>query len=186
MQKNMLISLWMAHNYVVPLYEGQSIEDAGEDHFLILLKRCFFQDIEKDYVTGEILSVKIHDLLHVIAQGVASIEIYVADPFTCNLNKKVRHISNSSNINSRKYSLGKTRARSYLDSPVANPYLETLDNFFVEALVENCWYLRALKLGRLRDKCLSDSVGKLLHLRYLDLSHNKKFQSAPKFNNQIK
>ena len=57
MRKDLLISLWIAHNYIVP-YEGQSIEEAGEEHFLILLNRCFFQDIQKDDETGEVYSVR--------------------------------------------------------------------------------------------------------------------------------
>lgn len=54
MEKNTLIYLWIAHNYIVPSHKGQSIEDAGEEHFLILLRRCFFQDIRKDDDTGEV------------------------------------------------------------------------------------------------------------------------------------
>ncbi|KAL2925066.1 putative disease resistance protein RGA3, partial [Bienertia sinuspersici] len=44
-EKTMLINMWMAQGYIVPLDEGQSIEDAAEDYFSILLRRCFFQDI---------------------------------------------------------------------------------------------------------------------------------------------
>ena len=34
MKKDMLINIWTAHNFIVPLHEGQSIEDAGEELFL--------------------------------------------------------------------------------------------------------------------------------------------------------
>jgi len=40
--KKLLISLWIAQGYVVPLDKYQSIEDAGEGYFMILLRRCFF------------------------------------------------------------------------------------------------------------------------------------------------
>ncbi|XP_057528197.1 disease resistance protein RGA2-like [Amaranthus tricolor] len=170
MQKNMLISLWMAHNYIVPLYEGQSIEDAGEEHFLILLRRCFFQDIEKDDETGEI-SIKIHDLMHDIAQSVSRQEIYVANTISGNLDKKIRHVSTLSTTNFEKYTSGNSHIRSYLNIFEYNHESRGVDRSFLEKLVESCKYLRALTLTTLGDKCLPSSIGKLLHLRYLDLSH---------------
>lgn len=69
-----LVSLWMAQEYIVPLERGQSIEEAGEEHFLILVRRCFFQDIRKD-AYGNIESVKIHDLMHDVAQEIGREEL---------------------------------------------------------------------------------------------------------------
>ncbi|GAB2298430.1 hypothetical protein Dimus_032496 [Dionaea muscipula] len=40
MDKETLISLWMAEGFIIPSYEGQSLEDAGEMYFLNLLRRC--------------------------------------------------------------------------------------------------------------------------------------------------
>jgi len=39
-----LIRLWVAAGFVVPLYEGQIVDDAGEEYFMNLVERCFLQD----------------------------------------------------------------------------------------------------------------------------------------------
>ena len=56
-EKEMLINLWIAQGFVIPLDEGQSIEDASGEYFSILLKSCFFQGVRKDEY-GEIISCK--------------------------------------------------------------------------------------------------------------------------------
>lgn len=39
-RKDRLINLWLAHGCIEPQYEGQSIEDVGEEYFSVLLNRC--------------------------------------------------------------------------------------------------------------------------------------------------
>ncbi|KAK9665720.1 hypothetical protein RND81_14G131000 [Saponaria officinalis] len=77
-QKDMLISIWISQGFIVPLDECQSMEDAGEEYFSILLQRCFFQDVKKDEY-GEIVSCKIHDLMHDFARELAGEEISAVD-----------------------------------------------------------------------------------------------------------
>ena len=60
-EKNELLYLWMTQGYVVLLHRGQKIEDAVEEYFLILLRRCFFQDVKKDKY-DDVVSFKIHPL----------------------------------------------------------------------------------------------------------------------------
>ena len=55
-EKGLLISLWMAQGFIVPLDVGQRIEDAADQYFSLLLQRFFFQDVECDEY-GEIFSV---------------------------------------------------------------------------------------------------------------------------------
>ncbi|XP_021730209.1 putative disease resistance protein RGA1 [Chenopodium quinoa] len=169
--KDDLISLWMAQGYIVPLDEGQSIEDAGEEYFSILLRRCFFQDVNRDKF-GEIISCKIHDLMHDIAQSVSGKEVYTTDTISSNLDKKVRHLSVACVGGYGKYSWGKTHIRSLF----AGSYFKEVHPFPVKVLEEilaSCRYLRALELCGSNIERLPDSIGKLLHLRYLDLSNSK-------------
>ncbi|XP_057528172.1 putative disease resistance protein RGA3 [Amaranthus tricolor] len=170
MEKNTLINLWIAHNYIVPSHKGQSIEDAGEEHFLILLRRCFFQDIEKDVYTGEVDSIKIHDLLHDIAQDVSRKEIFTGSD---NLHKNIRHLSLFNKDKKYEIScLNISRLRSYLQ-------YWYVDNFLVEKVVKTCRNLKALRLI-IKDLSSLNYVGKLLHLRYLDLSSNTTLEVLPK------
>ncbi|XP_057528173.1 disease resistance protein RGA2-like [Amaranthus tricolor] len=182
MEKNTLINLWIAHNYIVPSHKGQSIEDAGEEHFLILLRRCFFQDIEKDVYTGEVDSIKIHDLLHDIAQDVSRKEIFAGSStiLSDNLHKIIRHLSLFNKEIDYEISSDIPRLRSYLDYRYF--IFGYVDNFHVEKLMKSCRYLRALRLVDLGIKDLSslNYVGELLHLRYLDLSLNMALEVLPK------
>ena len=75
-EKDVLIGLWMAKGCILPQYEGQSIEDVGEEYFSILLQRCFFQDIKEHKYDGTI-TFKVHDLMHDLALEAAGHELMV-------------------------------------------------------------------------------------------------------------
>lgn len=166
LQKQMLIDLWMAHGYIVPLDQGQSIEDVAEDHFFILLRRCFFQDVEKNGY-GEIMSIKIHDLMHDVAQEVMEEEIYVVTSKTKTLKGQFRHV-NFVGYKWPDFSFCSDKIRSCLCHFVVEPPGNTIIN--------NSLCLRVLDLSYSKIETLPDSIGELLHLRYLNMSfsHVKK------------
>ena len=56
----------MAKECIVPVDVG----DAGEPYISIMLRRCFFQDVEGNK-NGGVKSFKIHGLMHDVAQKVA-------------------------------------------------------------------------------------------------------------------
>ncbi|XP_074291160.1 putative disease resistance protein RGA3 [Silene latifolia] len=91
-KKNLLIPLWIAQGYIMPLEKGQSLEDASKEYFLILLRRNFFQDVLIDQY-GEVFSFKLHDLMHDLALEVAEMEVCPASSFTGEVDKVVRHVS---------------------------------------------------------------------------------------------
>ncbi|CAO2815484.1 unnamed protein product [Amaranthus hypochondriacus] len=173
--KDDLIGLWMAQGFVMPLV-GQSLEDAGDDYFNHLLQRCFFQDVEKDELSGEIISCKMHDLIHDVAKEVAGTEILSSNNSTSHFNERTRHffidrntikvsddIVSSFNKMKRMRSLLSNISFSKWDS-----YLRPRTNL----LVSEMRYLRVLILhciGLVKHRNL---IGQLMHLRYLDLSYN--------------
>ncbi|XP_026438647.1 disease resistance protein RGA2-like isoform X2 [Papaver somniferum] len=68
-----LIQLWMAEGFIHPPSNGgnrNSLEDIGNDYFLSLLSRSFFQDVTRDLNLGDISSFKMHDLVHDLALSV--------------------------------------------------------------------------------------------------------------------
>ncbi|GAY69104.1 hypothetical protein CUMW_269450 [Citrus unshiu] len=73
MKKKELISLWMAQGYL-NADEDEEMEMIGEDYFNILATRSFFQEFEKDYDDDDIMSCKMHDIVHHFAQFVSSKE----------------------------------------------------------------------------------------------------------------
>ncbi|XP_074285643.1 putative disease resistance protein RGA1 [Silene latifolia] len=83
--KQLLIQLWMAQGYI-------NSQNLGEDYFLILLQRCFFQDILEDKI-GKKVMFKIHDLLHDFAEKVAGKEICRISFDTSSVVKRDRQVS---------------------------------------------------------------------------------------------
>ncbi|XP_074319607.1 disease resistance protein RGA2-like [Silene latifolia] len=171
--KEMILSLWMAQGYIVPFCDGQSIADAAEECFLILLRRCFFQDVKRN-VYGEIVSFKMHDLMHDIAQDVAGKEIceVLSNPTGLD-DERVRHLSIVERNFRKKFS-AMTHIRSCLR-------VEWEDKELLMGLIlTKCLRLRSLDLSFLQLEILPESIGNLLHLRYLNLSCNHKLKRLPK------
>ncbi|KAK9665690.1 hypothetical protein RND81_14G129200 [Saponaria officinalis] len=166
-QKELLISLWIAQGLVVPLEKGQSIEDAAEEYILILLQRCFFQDVQKS-ISGEneIYSLKLHDLMHDVALEVSRGEICAASTFTGDVGKTVRHVS-AMRGNYANYSITKAHIRTYLHFGSCKSDKVPVD---IALLLANYRRLRALDLSFLNIKFLPPSIGKLIHLRHFELS----------------
>ncbi|XP_074287749.1 putative disease resistance protein RGA1 [Silene latifolia] len=168
--KKMLIQLWMAQGYI-------NSEDLGEEYFLILLHRCFFQDIDEDEFGG-IKSFKIHDLLHDIAEKVAGEEICRFSFDTSSVGKRVRHLS--------------LVRDSYAQSIFNNSQIRTclfiakyyekrkVDQLLASKSLAKWTCLRSLDLSHSYAKSLPKSIGKLLHLRSLDLSYNRDLKVLPK------
>ncbi|XP_074287697.1 putative disease resistance protein RGA1 [Silene latifolia] len=168
--KQMLIRLWMAQGYI-------DSENLGEEYFLILLQRCFFQDIVEDKFE-EIVSFKVHDLLHDIAEKVAGEEICRFNFDTSNVSKRVRHMSFVSDSYAQ-YISNNTHIRTCLQIN------ESIGKSKVEQLLEsksipNWTCLRSLDLSYSGVEKLPEAIGQLLHLRSLDLSSSRNLKALPK------
>jgi hypothetical protein len=87
-----LIQLWIAQGFIQsPVEESLQLEDVANEYFMDLHWRSFFQEAEED--GGVIRSVKMHDLIHDLAQSVSRIECTLVDSNAKNVNDKVRHLS---------------------------------------------------------------------------------------------
>ncbi|KAK9667055.1 hypothetical protein RND81_14G229300 [Saponaria officinalis] len=167
-EKDKLIRLWMAQGYIVPFEVGQSLEDAAEEYFSILLRRCFFQGVEVNEIGG-FNSFKIHDLIHDLAEKVAKEDVVLLNSIRSDLKDDVHHIFH---VGSKGSFFPKCKIRSYVRDGFEK-------NFPVIKLIENWKSLRTLDLHGLDIQALPDSIGKLLHLRYLDLSRNYRLLRLP-------
>jgi len=70
-EKNELIQLWMAQDYLESLNGEQEMEDVGIGFVDTLLKMSFFQNPKMDEY-GNLVSFKMHGLIHDLALKVAS------------------------------------------------------------------------------------------------------------------
>jgi Leucine-rich repeat (LRR) protein len=186
--KSGLIQLWMAQGFVKSC-DGQNrcLEEVGNEYFMDLLWRSFFQEARTDNF-GDINYCKMHDLMHDLAISVAGSLITTLDNMKRNLHEKTRHISvvdyydfDASSITT---SLCKASSiRTFLCNPTSfftrlSP--STVVNFLdCEAIFSSSKFLRVLDLHERNHELLPRSIGKLMHLRYLDLSDNENLKKLP-------
>ncbi|GAB2227396.1 hypothetical protein Droror1_Dr00009216 [Drosera rotundifolia] len=172
----------------------KSLEDTGEDYFTTLLQRGFFQDVTRDYDLGDIISCKMHDLMHDLARRVAGNESKVIELGTGDIDKGPPHHlsfgyrSSSSVIPASLLghpssvipasllghppsvipaSLFQLKSLLTFLSPVG---VAGVDELLCGRIISSFSCLRVLDLHHLRIETLPSSIGGLMHLRYLDLS----------------
>ncbi|KAJ9692782.1 hypothetical protein PVL29_011733 [Vitis rotundifolia] len=157
-ERDELIELWMAQSYLK--FDGsKEMEMVGRTYFEYLAARSFFQDFEKDD-DGNIIGCKIHDIVHDFAQFLTQNECFIVEVDNQQMQsigffKKIRHttlvVRESTPNFASTYNMKNLHtllAKEAFNSRV----LEALTNF--NELIEE----------------LPKEVGKLIHLRYLNLS----------------
>ncbi|KAK9214447.1 hypothetical protein WN944_006439 [Citrus x changshan-huyou] len=184
MYKEELISLWMAQGYL-NAEEYEEMEMTGEECFNISATRSFFQEFEKND-DDDIMSCKMHDIVHDFAQFVSSkeclwLEINSTKESVINsFGGKVRPLGlNFKGGTSFPMSIhGLNRLRTLLIDD-ESPSNSSLDSSILPELFSKLACLRALVIGQsfllfrpdpnlIRE--IPKDVGKLMHLKYLHLS----------------
>lgn len=176
-KKDELIDLWMANGCFVSQCEDQSIEDSGEEHFSILLQRCFFQNITED---SGMIFCKVHDLMHDLASEAAGHELVMLLSTTSHLDRRTRRLSMSEGCyvfnNPYNFLTKMKRMRTLLQIPRG---LEWPLSNATRLILSNCKYLRWLDLRGASLRTLPNGIGRLIRLRCLDLSFNGKLEILP-------
>jgi hypothetical protein len=186
-----LIHLWAAQGFLHSSYGNRHLEDTGHEYFMDLLWRSFFQDVQRD-AYGEIYTCKMHDLIHDLAQLVAGEECAILYPDGEKVAGRTRHVafhSSDSLPDIRALLLKAQKIRTLLLRIPRLPNLDDDINTYFGVLESNkpvsntlipsfkC--LRALNLSRSSIGKVPNSIGKLEHLRFLDLSRNKDIKLLP-------
>ncbi|MBA0556394.1 hypothetical protein Golob_026499 [Gossypium lobatum] len=179
--KQMLISLWIAEGFIQPLQGIQCLEELGDQYFMDLLRRSFFQDVEYDE-WGNVISCKLHDLMHDLAQLIAGSDCSMVDLDCENISERTRHVSLSAKLDSSwkipTTLLNKNKIRTFL-LPMQPIHRVVLDKVDHEAIISSFRLMRVLDLHNTGLHILPRIIGKLKHLRYLDLSKNEVIRKLP-------
>ncbi|KAL5540429.1 hypothetical protein UlMin_044945 [Ulmus minor] len=164
--KEELIQLWMAENLLYP-QTNKRIEDVGDEYFKDLLSRSFFQKSDKS-------SIVMHDLM-------VDLAAFVYGKFCVQLDREnpnefvtmTRHLGYSRGFHDSYEKFNCVFEASHLRTfyGVGSINYCFVSKEVVPSLFFKLRCLRVLSLHGYRNiSQLPDSMGKLRHLRYLDLS----------------
>ncbi|MED6165451.1 hypothetical protein PIB30_099654, partial [Stylosanthes scabra] len=167
--KDELILMWMAEDLLRPPRRGETLEEVGCECFDDLASRLFFKQLqnnEKYFV--------MHDLMHDLAT-------FLAGEFYCRLLEEpcekeemrflTRHLLLDHPISNNVYSYDKIESlRTFLYINHGHFLSRKESTRLTGGILSKNKYLRVLSFGDL--SMFPDSIAKLIHLRYLDLSRS--------------
>ncbi|KAM6576783.1 hypothetical protein CsatB_028620 [Cannabis sativa] len=168
-ERERMILLWMAEGFLEDNQLEKTPEEIGEEYFDNLVSRSLFQRLSR-YDSKFIL----HDLVHDLAMFVSGEFCMAAEDNNNlrNLSNKTRHLSHTTtpvtDCDSVREGLSRAQnLHTWIELSTACENKITVE-FFVERK-----FLRVLSLHSFSVSfVLPDSINKLKHLRYLDLSQN--------------
>ncbi|GKV18598.1 hypothetical protein SLEP1_g28957 [Rubroshorea leprosula] len=198
MEKEMLIQLWMGEGYLQPSRKSykkmedigylqpfrksyKEMEDIGGKYFNDLFSYSLFQDAKKDSY-GSIISCKMHDLIHDLAQSISESQTLIWDRSSSSdtpaniqhledgssdIPTDIRHLNLISKEGMPKTKIGELRTLFSCVDVSQNK----LENFIKVRVLSFC--------GANIDE-LPAFLGKMKHLRFLDVSETK-IKELPKF-----
>ncbi|XP_031261810.1 disease resistance protein RGA2-like [Pistacia vera] len=196
-EKEKLIRLWMAQGYVKSK-PNKDMELIGEEYFETLAMRSFFQDFKQYDNDIDIFSCKMHDIVHDFAKFLTQNECYtieVDDMREIKLESsyhKVRHsmIMIHGKASSFRWLYGGIEREVSFPSSIytGNTFLRSLvvdvnsidyHKIFLSKLVDQMTCLRSLCLKGCSINEIQVEIKKLIHLRCLNLSENRRLNEFP-------
>ncbi|KAL6597454.1 hypothetical protein ACP70R_046894 [Stipagrostis hirtigluma subsp. patula] len=161
MDKEKLIDQWIALGMIAPTDGVNCLEHIGNKYFNSLVQLCFLQDLNKVF-TG-IVTSRMHDLVHDLAQSILGDEISLVVPKeTTASTKSCRYFSlNEESRNHLPKNLyGKARAI----------YIAKGDNFVFDKALKNAKHLRSMTVEFSKATSVPTAILQIKSLRYLHIS----------------
>ncbi|XP_023728217.2 putative disease resistance protein RGA3 [Lactuca sativa] len=173
MEREELVQLWMALGLVQADEErNKAMEDVGNDIFQILVSNSLFQDVKRDEY-GYITRCSMHDLVHDLSLSLSKHESLCLEDATNDDIACVPRVKHLAFYQEQNYKLA-AEVSMFIER---NTVARSLRTLFIEGELEKKFSFQRLKCIRiLQLKCytlqkLDDSIGGLVHLRYLDLTY---------------
>ena len=164
MIKDEVIQYWMAEGLLEPSKEGNKVmEDIGNMYFNILLATSFFQNARED-AYGDIISCKMHNLVHDFAISISKSEILILEGDYVDNVSKVQPLFVRSDGE-------KTPRTSFSGDSFIKMRTLISKNLDFDDMLSNFKCLRVLQLFGHRIIGLPNSIEQLMHLRLLHILH---------------
>ncbi|XP_075673635.1 disease resistance protein RGA2-like [Castanea sativa] len=177
-EKEMVVRLWIAQGFI-QLSNTKQLEEVANEYFKDLLWRSFFEEVGGEFGN---LKYKMHDLIHDLAESVAMVDCKHVDRDSKNVDEKIRHVFceffTGSSFNETLSLLVKAKKiRTFL---LTSDYFNQRDEPMWNTITSNFKSLRALNIGGWGITMVPNSIGNLIHLKYLDLSRSYDMVTLPK------
>ncbi|KAJ9672973.1 hypothetical protein PVL29_026301 [Vitis rotundifolia] len=167
-EKRLVVQLWIAQGYIQSSNDNNDqLEDIGDKYVEELLSRSLLEKTGTNHFTNP-LCCKMHDLIHDLAQPIVGSEIHVLRSDVDNIPEEACHVSLFEEVNPMIKALKRKPIRTFLNLGQYSYKDSTIVNSFFRSFM--C--LRALSLNGMNVEEVPKCLGKLSHLRYLDLSYN--------------
>ncbi|PRQ20560.1 putative P-loop containing nucleoside triphosphate hydrolase, leucine-rich repeat domain, L [Rosa chinensis] len=179
LQKDNLIDLWMSQDYLNSKGKKEK-RRIGQNYFDSLSMRSFFQDFKKDNM-GNVYGCKMHDIVHDFVQFLTQKECTIIEAVELPGDYKVRHLTLTS------LPEGPLSFPTSFDNCKNMRTLTLLDSSITTISPGSIMQMKCLRTLNLSGNKTSGSmlnevpkeIGKLIHLRYMDLSWNHNLKELP-------
>ncbi|KAL7613508.1 hypothetical protein Lser_V15G05578 [Lactuca serriola] len=154
--------------------KDKAVEDVGNDIFRILVSNSLFQDVERDEY-GQITLCSMHDLVHDLSLSLSKHESLCLVDATNDDIARIPQVKHLAVYHEQNYESA-AEVSMFIERNTLGDRIEKLDDS-IGGLV----HLRYLNLSSNKIRVLPESIGKLYHLQTLKLqgcNHLKKFPKA--------
>eukprot|EP00261_Vitis_vinifera_P016740 XP_010646017.2 PREDICTED: putative disease resistance protein RGA3 [Vitis vinifera] len=171
-----LVCIWSAKGLIEPSKKKQELDDIGNRYIKEMLSRSFFQDFEDHHYY---FTFKMHDLMHDLASFISQTECTLIDCVSPTVSRMVRHVSFSYDLDEKEILrvVGELNDIRTIYFPFV---LETSRGEpFLKACISRFKCIKMLDLTGSNFDTLPNSINNLKHLRFLNLSLNKRIKKLP-------
>ncbi|GLU17977.1 hypothetical protein SLE2022_343020 [Rubroshorea leprosula] len=154
-----------------PNESSRRMEEIGDAYFNYLLSNSLFQDVRRNKY-GDIISCKMHDVVHDLALAVSKDETLILES-SCKIDKNATIL----HLRVKHNGSGLPCIPTDLCQRLRSLFIEKDANVF-NNVASDLKSLRSLKFMQAETEELCPTLGELKHLRYLDIS-NGKFKALP-------